>query len=133
MVGRHRRGDTSASFRLLPPPVQHRVIHAGAETAREAAAAPSLRDALGTWMQPSTASGGAFDRIRDETAARDDEASQFGGRNGLPAADAGANRRAHRYQAPATAVSGRMSIRQPVSRAANRAFCPSRPMARLSW
>src|SRR3954465_6139490 len=26
-----------------------------------------------------------------------------------------------------------MSIRQPVSRAARRAFCPSRPMARDSW
>lgn len=30
-------------------------------------------------------------------------------------------------------VSGRMSIRQPVRRAARRAFCPSRPMARESW
>jgi len=30
------------------------------------------------------------------------------------------------------AVSGRMSIRQPVSRAASRAFCPSRPIARDS-
>jgi len=32
-----------------------------------------------------------------------------------------------------TSVSGRMSIRQPVSRAARRAFCPSLPMARESW
>lgn len=31
------------------------------------------------------------------------------------------------------AASERMSMRQPVSRAARRAFCPSRPMARLSW
>jgi hypothetical protein len=31
------------------------------------------------------------------------------------------------------AVSDRMSIRQPVSRAASRAFWPSRPMARESW
>ena len=31
------------------------------------------------------------------------------------------------------AVSERMSIRQPVSRAASRAFCPSRPMASDSW
>lgn len=30
-------------------------------------------------------------------------------------------------------VSGRMSIRQPVSRAARRAFCPSFPMASDSW
>ena len=31
------------------------------------------------------------------------------------------------------AVSGRMSIFQPVRRAARRAFCPSRPIARDSW
>ncbi len=30
-------------------------------------------------------------------------------------------------------LSGRMSMRQPVSRAARRAFCPSRPMAKDSW
>lgn len=35
-------------------------------------------------------------------------------------------------QAPSTAVSGWMSMRHPVSRAASRAFWPSRPMARLS-
>jgi hypothetical protein len=33
----------------------------------------------------------------------------------------------------AGATSGRMSMRQPVSRAARRAFCPSRPMASESW
>ena len=43
------------------------------------------------------------------------------------------------YRAPGASApvaayeSGRMSIRQPVSRAASRAFCPSLPMARLSW
>ena len=30
-------------------------------------------------------------------------------------------------------ASERISIRQPVKRAANRAFCPSRPMANESW
>ena len=35
--------------------------------------------------------------------------------------------------ADSTAVSGRMSIFQPVSFAARRAFCPSRPIARLNW
>jgi hypothetical protein len=35
--------------------------------------------------------------------------------------------------APPVSVSGRMSIRQPVSFAASRAFCPSRPIARESW
>ena len=34
---------------------------------------------------------------------------------------------------PAVPPSGRMSMRQPVSRAASRAFCPSRPMASESW
>jgi hypothetical protein len=33
----------------------------------------------------------------------------------------------------ASAVSGRMSMRQPVSRAARRAFWPSLPMASDSW
>ena len=31
------------------------------------------------------------------------------------------------------AVSGRMSMRQPVNRAASRAFCPSRPIASDNW
>ena len=33
----------------------------------------------------------------------------------------------------ASAVSGRMSMRQPVRRAASRAFCPSRPIASDNW
>jgi hypothetical protein len=33
----------------------------------------------------------------------------------------------------ASAASDRMSMRQPVSRAASRAFCPSFPMASDSW
>ena len=36
-------------------------------------------------------------------------------------------------RAGAGSVSDRMSIRHPVSRAASRAFWPSRPMARESW
>lgn len=35
--------------------------------------------------------------------------------------------------AAAGPLSGRISIRQPVSRAASRAFCPSRPIAKDSW
>ncbi len=38
-----------------------------------------------------------------------------------------------RESLPSGAVSGRISIRHPVSRAASRAFCPSRPMASESW
>jgi hypothetical protein len=34
---------------------------------------------------------------------------------------------------PAGSMSGRMSMRHPVKRAASRAFCPSRPMASESW
>lgn len=34
---------------------------------------------------------------------------------------------------PVNPLSGRMSMRQPVNRAARRAFCPSRPMANDSW
>jgi hypothetical protein len=34
---------------------------------------------------------------------------------------------------PAGSMSGRMSMRHPVRRAASRAFCPSRPMASESW
>ncbi len=53
------------------------------------------------------------------------------------AADAGALRVGHGCQpgrqASGFSVSERMSIRQPVSRAASRAFCPSRPMASDSW
>jgi hypothetical protein len=38
-----------------------------------------------------------------------------------------------RCQAGGTSVSGRMSIRQPVRRAASRAFWPSLPIARDNW
>lgn len=34
---------------------------------------------------------------------------------------------------PVTPLSGRISMRQPVSRAASLAFCPSLPMASDSW
>ena len=34
---------------------------------------------------------------------------------------------------PPVGVSGRISMRQPVRRAASRAFCPSRPIARDNW
>jgi hypothetical protein len=63
------------------------------------------------------------------------------------AADAGADRRGAAQPtcsgcpsgaegsglAPLSSVSAWMSIRQPVSRAARRAFCPSLPMASDSW
>ena len=62
-----------------------------------------------------------------------------------PAPDARADRVGHAGLSPARcrrppgtlrgagATSGRMSMRQPVSRAASRAFCPSRPIASDSW
>lgn len=82
-----------------------------------------------------------------------DNPQQLGGRHANPAAHTGAYRGRATYHcgslppcpgsspgAPpgdhaweVASVSGRMSIRQPVRRAANRAFCPSRPMASDSW
>ncbi len=65
--------------------------------------------------------------------------SPAGGLTPLVANDATAagipGRRAHAYGADCSlcSVSGRMSIRQPVSRAASRAFCPSLPIASDSW
>jgi hypothetical protein len=49
-----------------------------------------------------------------------------------PTAGAGADRSRPAPTAGAS-TSGRMSIRQPVSLAARRAFCPSLPMASDSW
>ena len=78
----------------------------------------------------------------------DHQAQQIGRGRPFPASHAGANRArttghwgvypvAHpgwpASAAGSGAVSGRMSIRQPVSRAASRAFWPSLPIARLSW
>ena len=74
-------------------------------------------------------------------------AQQLRGRRALAAADAGALRpggvghpqvagsgeAAAGADLPAGSMSGRMSIRHPVKRAASRAFCPSRPMASESW
>jgi hypothetical protein len=82
-------------------------------------------------------------------------AQQLGRRRSGPAAHTGADRdlattRDEVYRATPSAVglgavtagpsstiaglvSDRMSIRQPVRRAASRAFCPSLPMARDSW
>ena len=95
------------------------------------------------------------DRTGLVTAVLDrDNPQQLGGRRADPAPYTGTHRgRAtyHRESLPCapppdptharphdqalgdTSVSGRMSIFQPVRRAANRAFCPSRPIASESW
>ena len=95
-------------------------------------------------------------RVGDQTVPGTDDTQQGGLDVPLPAAHAGAHRardagRSRVYrppggprpgQAPAgyrtpsgvgASVSLWMSIRQPVSRAASRAFWPSLPMARDSW
>ena len=61
-------------------------------------------------------------------AVHSNHTKQFDGQLSLPAADTSPDR----VGAHDSAVSERMSIRQPVSRAASRAFWPSRPIANES-
>ena len=75
-----------------------------------------------------------------EVPGAGDDPEQVGGRRAAAAADAGADRRVQPSPpagavapGPGRSTSGRMSIRQPVSRAASRAFCPSLPIASDSW
>ena len=91
-------------------------------------------------MQVGAAAGQPATRVGDKCALDGDHPEQVGGAGALPAPDAGADRRAQTgLSASLTTLggslvtSGRMSIRQPVSRAASRAFCPSLPIARDSW
>ena len=91
--------------------------------------------------------------VGDERTVLDHQPQQIGRVRPLPAAHAGADRRCHQAQpalsvgtastavastavasmVPGRATSGWMSMRQPVSRAASRAFWPSLPMANDSW
>lgn len=87
--------------------------------------------ALGGWVQVGTPAGKQLPPIDDEPAPGVRHDSHQLGFDGLgPATDAGTDWGAHPQPA---AVSGLMSIRQPVSRAANRAFWPSRPIANDNW
>ena len=66
---------------------------------------------------------------REHGGAVEDQTYQLG----LGGALAATHTRADRFAHSDSTVSGRMSIFHPVSFAARRAFCPSRPMARLNW
>lgn len=114
----------------------------------------------GNRMQVGTATAAPARQVRDEYLPVGDHAEQLGFRRPLPAPHTGTDRLqmtrpmqhylggAQRDSADGGAAgggggggggglsgstSGRMSIRQPVSRAARRAFCPSRPIASESW
>ncbi len=80
--------------------------------------------------------------VGDEGAGARDDTEQVGRVGADPAADAGSDRRAQAGLWASSgagagggvrSTSGRMSIRQPVNRAASRAFWPSLPMASESW
>jgi hypothetical protein len=90
-------------------------------------------------VQVGPAPGLPAGRVGDQDALDGDHPQQIGGLSAPPAPDAGAGRGAQTGLSASGAVagsrvtSGRMSIRQPVSRAASRAFCPSFPIASDSW
>jgi hypothetical protein len=88
-------------------------------------------------MQVGAPAGQPAARVGHDDAVPRDHPQQIGRVGPLPAPDAGADRAAQ-AGSPAAAAgsrgsSGWMSIRQPVSRAARRAFCPSLPIASDSW
>ena len=82
-------------------------------------------------MQPGSPPVHPTIRIMDQAPVHQDEPLHLPCVDHLPAADAGPTWRAHCWGE--TSASERMSIRHPVRRAASRAFCPSRPIARDSW
>jgi len=110
-------------------------------------------DAARVGVHGGTSARQAAGRVRDQAVPVTDDTQQGGLRRPFPATHTGADRarqasrvRVYRvarsrplprgYEAsPAgiASVSLWMSMRQPVSRAARRAFCPSLPIASDSW
>lgn len=93
-------------------------------------------------VQARATAGEASGRVESDGTVRrvPDHSQQVIARGPLSTTDTGTDRAVtHAGTTPAhvtttqASLSGRMSIRQPVSRAASRAFCPSRPIARESW
>lgn len=85
-------------------------------------------------MHPDAAAGQPSRRIRGDHPVHQHKAQQCRLVINQAAPLTCSEWRTHYYLLPDySAASERMSIRQPVRRAASRAFCPSRPMARLSW
>jgi hypothetical protein len=111
----------------------------------EGAPALGLGQAGGVRVQVRAAAGQPAGRVGHQPAVDSDDAEQLADGRLAAAADAGPHRAegGHGAQvglgalsgagAPPTGTSGRMSMRHPVSRAASRAFWPSRPIASESW
>lgn len=79
-------------------------------------------------MQPRTATGQPTIRVMNHTPVDEDESLQLTGVHHCSATDAGALGGVHRWVGGS--ASDLMSMRHPVSRAASRAFWPSRPIAK---
>lgn len=129
-------GGRNGDPQLLP------VDRSGAQSPAGGLPADRCLHAASVRMQVSAAPGPGLVAIHYDQWALPDQADQVTFGRPLPAADARTDRLAHLpHERRATqlastsgaAVSDRMSIRQPVSRAARRAFWPSRPMASESW
>ena len=93
-------------------------------------------------VQVGAPAGQPVRRVGHDSTVPGHHPQQLGRRGAPAAAHAGADRRAQAGSSAGAAAgagtasrvtSGRMSIRQPVSRAARRAFWPSLPMASDSW
>jgi hypothetical protein len=111
-----------------------------AQRTGERAAALGELQAGRVTMQVGAAAGQHTALVDLEGPGPGDDPQQLGGGRAPSAPDAGADRRAQPSPPAGAAAagsgrstSGRMSIRQPVSRAASRAFCPSLPIASESW
>jgi hypothetical protein len=112
---------------------------------REGPPALGLGEAGGVRVQVRAAAGQPAGRVGHQPAVDGDHPEQLAGRRLAAAADAGPHRAVGRHGAqvglgalsgagaPPTGTSGLMSMRHPVSRAASRAFWPSRPIASDSW
>ncbi len=139
------RTSASACLRTGQLPAYQIGIQRGRHAQRTREGLPTLRQVQAGQVpvQVGPPPGQPAGRVRQEEPLAGDDAQQVGGGGALPAPDTGADRRAQtELSASPTGVeaaggsrvtSGRMSIRQPVSRAASRAFWPSLPIASESW
>ena len=136
-------GPSPADQSFQTPSVQR---PGDAERPRERAAPDRLGQAPGVTVQMRTTAGQPPGRVGHKHAVSSDDAEQLVRAGPGAAAHAGAHGDGHLGQetggtgeiegaaagSPESgtgSTSGRMSMRHPVSRAASRAFCPSRPMA----
>lgn len=122
-------------IRLFGPPFDQSQLYSAfrAKGPREGPASASKLQTAGSGMQVRPSSRERSVRVGDDDAILGKhETHQVGHRGALATTDARADDHAQLYlvpPAPGCSASERMSIRHPVSRAARRAFCPSRPIA----